>query len=35
MQVNTERLEGEHLATINDLRTALDEIKTLRGILPI
>jgi len=35
MQLNTEKLEGEHLVTINDLRTALDEIKTLRGILPI
>jgi hypothetical protein len=35
MQMNTEKLEGEHLVTINDLRTALEEIKTLRGILPI
>lgn len=35
MQVNTEKLEREHLVTINDLRIALDEIKTLRGILPI
>jgi thioredoxin-related protein len=35
MQMNAEKLEREHLETINDLRTALDEIKTLRGILPI
>ena len=35
IQMNAEKLEGEHLGTINDLRTALDEIKTLRGILPI
>lgn len=35
MQMNTEKLEREHLETINDLRTALDEVKTLRGILPI
>jgi len=35
MQINTEKLEGEHLVAINTLRTALDEVKTLRGIIPI
>ena len=35
MQLNSERLEGENSKLINALQIALDEIKTLKGIIPI
>ncbi len=35
MQLNSERLERENVKLIKTLQTALDEIKTLKGIIPI
>ena len=35
MQLNSERLERENVRLIDTLQTALDEIRTLKGIIPI
>jgi len=35
MQLNSQKLEEEHRELIKNLQTAFEEIKTLKGILPI
>ncbi len=35
MQLNSQRLESGYIKSIDELNSALDEIKTLKGIVPI
>ena len=35
MQLNSQKLEEERIKLIDKLQSALDEIKTLKGIIPI
>jgi len=35
MQLNSQKLEEERVKLIDNLQSALDEIKTLKGIIPI